>query len=405
MFSLLFLALLNFRSASILVKPPLKHSWGINKGGERELRLFLGSDASFDEPLGLSVVRLKRWDDPSTDADDDEVVVYGVNSGRGEIIFNSSMKSLGVWRGIGEEKLDNPGGITADGDGRVYIADAGNRRIVKLVNSGSELLFISAFGEESLVVPCDVALDSRGKVYVADSAKSAVFLFDSTGNFIKRLAFKELTAPTAIAVTDQYEPWTYIPQNIVVVVDSARSRITAYNFKGEMLGRISGEVLGIDRVAFLFVALDYHNNIYVTDSLSCMVHKFDSRLRYLASFEDDFISPRGIAIYRKFGQCFIAERKSARYYWIATEILDLNCSFDDNRLRIAFFLPEPSFIYLKLGRKEILSERRFNSGERNITIPVNDGYSEKMTITAEATYSSRGHYKSKKSCKIRKRKE
>ncbi len=394
------LCLFAFRVGTILVKPPVEHSWGINKGTERELKLFLGSDASFDNPMGLATVRLKAWEDTETEADDDEVIVYGVNSGRGEIIYNKSMKSLGAWKGEGEKELHNPRGITADSDGWVYIADTGNRRIVALKNSGKRLHYVKAFGDQRLVAPYDVALDNRGKIYVADSAKSAVMIFDTTGKALKKLPLKGLISPTGIAVTDQYEKWTYVPNNMVVVVDSAFSRISVFNFIGELEGRITGKGIGLDKVAFLFVALDYNNNIYVTDSVNNVVHKFDSRLNYLASFDDELNCPRGIAIYRKFGQSFIAERKAARYYWIGTDILNLRYSITDHKLRVDFLLPEPSLVSVKLDKKKIFQDQRFGSGDNTFYIPLENGEPGKLTMTAEATYSSRNKFKRKLEEKI-----
>jgi hypothetical protein len=80
-----------------LVLPPFLHSYGIRKATPKHLFLFFGLSTSFDDPQGLATARLKTWDDPKTDKDDDEVVVYGVNSGRGEIIFNKSMLALGMY--------------------------------------------------------------------------------------------------------------------------------------------------------------------------------------------------------------------------------------------------------------------------------------------------------------------
>jgi hypothetical protein len=47
--------------------------------------------------LLLAAAKLESWDNPKTKKDDDEVIVYGVNSGQHEIIYNTSMYSLALF--------------------------------------------------------------------------------------------------------------------------------------------------------------------------------------------------------------------------------------------------------------------------------------------------------------------
>ena len=102
---------------STLVFPTFEHTWGIRKARAAHLFMFVGLRTRFDDPRGLAAVRLRSWDDPGTGDDDDELVVYGVNSGRNNIIWNTSMTGVGVF---GEHLLRRPGGIAADPDGYVW---------------------------------------------------------------------------------------------------------------------------------------------------------------------------------------------------------------------------------------------------------------------------------------------
>jgi hypothetical protein len=68
--------------------------------------------------------------------------------------------------------------------------------------------------------------------------------------------------------------------------------------------------------------VDYYHNVYVTDRDSHCILKYDRMLEYIAPFgtkgrdDNQFIEPRGIAIWKRFGQVFIAEKGGAQYYWV-----------------------------------------------------------------------------------------
>lgn len=64
-----------------------------------------------------------------------------------------------------------------DKDGKLYVADAGNHRVLKFapdLNSAEEVPF------EGLQDPYGVAINERGDVYVADNAKGRVLAFTPT---------------------------------------------------------------------------------------------------------------------------------------------------------------------------------------------------------------------------------
>ena len=134
-------------NAESLVFPPYKHSFGIRKATPKHLFMFFGPRTFFSDPQGLATARLAVWDDPKKKGDDDEVVVYGVNAGRGEIIYNTSMWTLGLYgkKGSGNDQFYEPRGIAADGIGHVFVADSGNNRVVRLFNPKSSLEWILSF--------------------------------------------------------------------------------------------------------------------------------------------------------------------------------------------------------------------------------------------------------------------
>ena len=102
--------------------------------------------------------------------------------------------------------------------------------------------------------------------------------------------------------------------------------------------------------------MDFYENVWVTDSVRCQIHKFDRNLRLLASYggpgEGDglFLRPAGIAIYRNFGQVFVGEGQGAHYFWIGTDLLSPNVQLLPGRpglVQIHFELSEPAQGFIK----------------------------------------------------------
>jgi hypothetical protein len=342
-----------------LVFPAYKHTYGIRKAGPTELFLFMGLRVKFRNPQGLACVRLDAWEDKENPHDDDEVTVYGVNSGQNNIIFNSSMWSLGVY-GLdedGEQQLKEPNGITANSRGDVYVADSGNHRIVRLFNPGDRLEFVRALGSEGgkpgqFRYPLQVTLDALNQLYVSDTGNHRIQVFNENDSLLKIIAASgQLLSPNGIAVAHRAEKYRYQADNFIIVVDSIDQRISKLDFKGNVLIRKNISDLGYMRGTLEYVCLDYYNQILITDSWNHCIHKLDKNLNHILSFgqkgDDDhqFNEPRGIALYRRFGQLFVAEKSGAQYYWIGTDITRTEILEKENGILISLDITEPSFIY------------------------------------------------------------
>ena len=155
-------------------------------------------------------------------------------------------------------------------------------------------------------------------------------------------------------------------------------------------------------------------------------------MTYITSFgskgDDDFqfLVPKGIAIYRRFGQLFVAESTGAQYYWIGTDFTITDISVLSTFVKFKIFMTEPSLITADIfddmgnfvtrisdsryfdsaGTHELMWNRRagkFNKSffEKNKLEPSNKFKAFKavpkgnysIRITAEATYSSRTYFK------------
>jgi len=342
---------------STLVFPTFLHTYGIRKATRFHLFLFTNNRVKFENPQGLAVVRLSAWEDTSTTHDDDEVTVYGVNAGQNNIIYNKSMKSIGVY-GLdeqGDHRLNAPHGIAANELGDVYICDSGNHRVVKLRNTDNELIFQKVVGAPGQAAgmfrtPRGVALDSENNVYVTDRDNHRVQVFSPELDYLYE--WGELSSPDAIAVIDRGERWSYFKEDFVVVIDSASQRLNKFDLHGNVLGRISAEQMGVNQPYFAFLALDYYNNIYITDTQNHCIHKLNHRLLYLTRYgqrgdgDREFIEPRGITIYRRFGQIFVAEKYGAQYYWVGADCYRFETTPmpDARAVKFRYFLTEHAFV-------------------------------------------------------------
>ena len=348
---------------STLVFPPYLHTYGIRKATKYHLFLFMQNHVKFRNPQGFAVVRLNCWDDSTTKNDDDEVTVYGVNSGQNNIIFNSSMTTLGVY-GLNETKnnrLNHPHGIAANSNGNVYVADTGNNRIVYLHNNGKSLKFVLAIGclgsnHGQFNQPHDVDIDSDGNIYIADTFNDRIQIFDKNHTFKYSFNYEiekknKLLHPTSIIAANRQRKWSYYHEEFICVIDSSKSRIIKFSLKGDLIKIVRMKKLLNKNIELLYIAYDYYGNIYITDKKNHCIHKFDHNLIYLTSYgrkgkkDKEFREPRGIAVYRRFGQVFIAEKNGAQYYWVGVDYNNFSVNVDKNgKIFVRYTLTEPAFI-------------------------------------------------------------
>lgn len=375
----LFNATLAERNTSY-VYPPWKHTWGVVRATPFKLRLLVGSKTRFDDPQGLACARLKAWEDTSRTGDDDEITVYGINSGDNCIVYNKSMFSLGIYGlDADHEKMNRPWGIAADSKGNVYVSDRGNSRVLRLFNSGKELHFVSVLGKNREISdPRGVALDGRGNVYVTDASSGCVFVYDDDGILVDK--WSGFDGPDGIAVVGPTERWSFYHRDaFAVVVDSMHRRVRKLSLEGEILAETECSDWGVDEPFLGFVTLDYHNQILITDHRNGHIHKLDRNLTYLTSFGEpgrgkyQFDEPRGICIYRRFGQMVVAEREGAQYMWVAVDVPRFTSEYVRDSVStdidIRFYLTEPAYCEIDLvdemGRfvTRLVSKKRFQAGE------------------------------------------
>jgi sugar lactone lactonase YvrE len=326
-----------------LVYPPFAHTLGIHRARPAHLQLFLGDRTRFDDPQGLAAVKFASDDDPDARGDDFQLTLFGVNSRRGEILYNSSMKTLAIYgrRGSGEDEFAEPHGIAAAVDGRVYVADTGNRRIVRLRWDPAAQALTWA-GSWPAGAPFDVDVDTRGDVWATDREADAVIRLADRGasgdagppasSVVSGDRWPlpdDVDAPLGLAIMDSLDPWLQPNVTRLYLVDRDGRRLRAYDVEGRVVASVEAANVaeGGESPRFFYVEIDYFGNVYATDPGSGRIYKLDPELRPLASFagpgpaESALEEPRGIAIWKRFGQVFVAEREGAQYFFVGADFL------------------------------------------------------------------------------------
>ncbi len=324
-----------------LVRPPFGHCLGINRATPVHVFLYLGTQTSFEDPAGLAAVKLRSEDDPDTGHDDDELTVFGLNSGRSEILYNTSLTNVEIFGGpgSGEGRFDHPLGIAADEWGGVVVADTGNDRIVRLRYVDDALRHIGTIRSipaepPHFSSPSQVALGASGTVYVTDTGHDRVIALDTSGSVTLTLTGDassgvHFDSPVGLAVVEDDDPWLNRRAGRIVVADRGGSRLLSFDTGGTLRNATEAGEGTLETARFDYIAIDYHGSVYATDTRACVIHKFDRHLRHVTSFgrrgtgHGEFDEPRGITIWRRFGQVFVAERQGAQYFWMGTEIQDL----------------------------------------------------------------------------------
>jgi tripartite motif-containing protein 71 len=111
-------------------------------------------------------------------------------------------KSIGK-RGSGPGEFTSPVGIAAAPSGAIYVADAGNQRIQVLSPAG-ELRGSFAFAGWAGSAEPGLAVDTDGTIYATDPGAAAVVVLDPSGAVQRRIladeAGQKFANPTGIAI-------------------------------------------------------------------------------------------------------------------------------------------------------------------------------------------------------------
>ena len=196
-----------------------------------------------------------------------------------------------MWPKLGQPRhFKEPIAIAVDPSDDVYVADMGNKRILKFTSKGK---FIAKWERESYG---GLAVDSSGTVYVVDDEK--IWKFTPEGKLIKKWGAegkddRESFAPVGVAVDASGN----------VYVAELTDSILKFNPKGKLIAEWTAEGDGDgESTGFYSIEVDRSGNVYVTDVNSHRVHKFSSKGKFITKWgrkgdaNGKFNFPLGIAV-------------------------------------------------------------------------------------------------------------
>jgi sugar lactone lactonase YvrE len=167
---------------------------------------------------------------------------------------------------VAGKTLSSPAGVTVDSLGNVYIADAGNGRVVYLPYVGSLDFSLALTIGSGTTSPSAVAVDAMGNVYVADAGNGNVYeLLAPLNSGAQATVASNLSTPSALTVD---------ASGAVFVVDQGNAKIWRIpNEAGTLnqadavnvIGQLNSAETAIIQAPY-GVAIDPVGNLYVSDN-------------------------------------------------------------------------------------------------------------------------------------------
>jgi len=208
-------------------------------------------------------------------------------------------------QGRGEKQFIHPMGIGWDEISKdLYVADAGNDRIVRLSSKGQFLGQYGGFGvafgdskeekEDSLDEPWDVAPGGFSNFYVSDQNNDRIVVFDAyknfKGTFFPKPGDKQarLNKPRGLVLDQENNLW---------LVDGRADRVLKFSSSGEKLFELGG--FGWSAWQFkdpTQIAVDTDGRIFISDRGNRRIQIFDRLGAHIGEIKDHLKAPVGVAV-------------------------------------------------------------------------------------------------------------
>jgi len=193
-----------------------------------------------------------------------------------------------------EERIRQPYGVTADGDGRIYIADSALRVVHVFDLPGQKYWSIRGTSREEFQFPVGVTVDPAGRLYVSDAERRTIIGFDRGGNAFVTIS-EGLQRPAGLAFN--------AANNRLYVVDVVRHEVLVYDLKGKLAFTFGGRGAENARLNFpTNVAIDREGRVYISDTMNFRVQIFQSDGTFISKFGrlgdamGDLARPKGIGV-------------------------------------------------------------------------------------------------------------
>lgn len=245
------------------------------------------------------------WQDPSLQRqwppspDPARIRLLRTISGPDDLQINDRKSGVLRWL-TGESelklKLVSPYGITADGEGRIWVADMGIHGVHVIDLGRKKIDYIFSAGEQPLISPVGVASDpARNRLYLSDSALAKIYVYDLKGRYLAEWSPPDgFGRPAGLAVAGDGR---------LFVADATKNRVTVFLPDGKFERQIESGSPPEQRFHTPSnVVVNRDGQLFVTDSMNFRVEVFDPAgrsLKTIGSIGDGpgyFGRPRGIAL-------------------------------------------------------------------------------------------------------------
>jgi sugar lactone lactonase YvrE len=187
-------------------------------------------------------------------------------------------------------------------DGRVFVLDTDNGRILELGPQGQVVHILDQSSDEKLKIKGAMALtEHEGKLYVANSNQGTVLRVDPSGRV------EDVITPQVEAGEHPLRPigLAVAADGQIVMSDPDNHRVLRFSPSGEFLASLGSGKRDSGDYGFNTpgaVALDDEGNLYVLDMLNSSVKKYSPDGQFLLSIggagdtEGSFSRPKGLAV-------------------------------------------------------------------------------------------------------------
>ena len=191
--------------------------------------------------------------------------------------------------------LDQPSDVAISNDGRIYVLDGVNSRVV-VYSANGERDFIFGRDGGGLALPMGIAIDG-GYVYIADSGHHRIAVFTLLGEFVRSLALPGDLAPEPVAVS--------VADGVVTWSDRRHHRVCRTDVnRGETLRCWGERGEGDGKFQFPFqLKPDRDGYFHVVDVLNGRVQVFNHKGRYFSQVgrfgleAGELYRPNGLAFF------------------------------------------------------------------------------------------------------------
>ena len=203
-----------------------------------------------------------------------------------------------------------PTDVAIGKEGRIYVVDGGNHRVVAFDRDGEYLFTIGKRGhaKDEFFWPLGITTDKLGRVYVADKNNKQIKIFDPEGKFISNfiVRFKKggVGTPIDLAISEK--------TGLIFVTERERHHVMVFDGDGSPLGDWGKEGVNLEEFRYPATVATHDGLLYVVDSLNTVVKIFNERGQFQFQLGEwgvlpgQFFRPKGIAVDSK-GWAYVSD--------------------------------------------------------------------------------------------------